>query len=380
MSGDRVKNISLITAFIVAICSAGLSQLIFDLVGGKTPQAARLLMQKPTKTNLRAFEIDLQDNCRLAKMLRPWMQYARFIILGELGDKVVAGRCGWLFYKPAVQYLIEPWPPQIDQSQGDVFSAVTSFRDQLANRGIKLMLVPVPNKASVYPDMLTSRARRPDTDVSCKTLEIISRLRQAGIEVVDLFAAFRQTRATLPHERSTTYYLSQDSHWSPDGVRLAAKKVGQRILELGWVEKGHVEYTLESATIQRHGDILSMIQLPQVERHFEPEKIHCTQVVNSAINQPYPDDPNSAILVLGDSFLRIYSRDEPGVAGFVEHLAKELGSPVASIVNDGGASTLVRQQLSRNPKLLANKKVVVWEFVERDIRFGTEGWQIIPLP
>jgi hypothetical protein len=24
--------------------------------------------------------------------------------------------------------------------------------------------------------------------------------------------------------------------------------------------------------------------------------------------------------------------------------------------------------------------VVVWEFVERDIRFGTEGWQVIPLP
>jgi len=42
-------------------------------------------------------------------------------------------------------------------------------------------------------------------------------------------------------------------------------------------------------------------------------------------------------------------------------------------------TTLVRQQLGRNPKLLANKKVVVWEFVERDIRFGTEGWQIVTL-
>jgi hypothetical protein len=53
---------------------------------------------------------------------------------------------------------------------------------------------------------------------------------------------------------------------------------------------------------------------------------------------------------------------------------------VTSIVNNGGASTLVRQELSRKPQLLVNKKVVVWEFVERDIRFGTEGWQIVPLP
>jgi len=83
--------------------------------------------------------------------------------------------------------------------------------------------------------------------------------------------------------------------------------------------------------------------------------------------------------VLGDSFLRIYSQDEPGAAGFVAHLARELGFPLSSIVNDGGASTLVRQQFSRNPTLLANKKVIVWEFVERNIRFGAEGWQIVPL-
>jgi hypothetical protein len=53
---------------------------------------------------------------------------------------------------------------------------------------------------------------------------------------------------------------------------------------------------------------------------------------------------------------------------------------VAAIVNDGGASTLVRQELHRRAALLTNKKVVVWEFVERDIRFGTEGWQLVPLP
>ena len=79
--------------------------------------------------------------------------------------------------------------------------------------------------------------------------------------------------------------------------------------------------------------------------------------------------------VLGDSFLRIYERDEPKVAGFVSHLAYELQTPIASIISDGGASTLVRQELKRKSELLAGKKVVVWEFVERDIRFGLEGWE-----
>ncbi|KPL21870.1 MAG: hypothetical protein AMJ75_09200 [Phycisphaerae bacterium SM1_79] len=380
MFGGRFKQLFLILAFIATICSVGLSQLIFDLVDGQIPQIAELFMQKPTRANLRAFETDLQDNCRLTKKLRPWIQCVQFIILGELGDKVVVGHNRWLFYRPAVQYLIEPWSPETDRVQGDIFSAITSFRDQLAERGIKLLVAPVPNKASVYPDMLTRRAKHTEKPVNYKTLEIISLLRQAGIEVVDLFATFRYGRSGLIPDENKNYYLYRDSHWSPVGMRLAAKTVGQKILELGWVEKGQTEYTLKPVEVKWQGDILRMIQVPQVENMFEQERIKCVQVVKAATQQPYQDDPPSEVLVLGDSFCRIYSQDEPSAAGFAEHLAYELGSAVTSIVNDGGASTLVRQQLSRNPNLFANKKVVVWQFVERDIRFGTEGWQIVPLP
>jgi len=302
------------------------------------------------------------------------------VALRELGDKAVVGENNWLFYKPAVQYLVEPWPLDSAGEQGNVISAVVSFRDQLAQRGIHLLVVPAPNKASAYPDMLTRQAKEQDEPVNSKTIELMRRLQQAGVEVVDLFALFKQARASSPSAETTKYYLAQDSHWSPDGVRLAAKAVARRLIDLGWVEKGQTEYALNSVTIGRHGDILRMIQVPQIERRFEAEQIHCTQVIDRATNQPYRDDPNSEVLVLGDSFLRIYSHDEPGAAGFVEHLGYELGFALAAVVNDGGASTLVRQQLSRNPRLLANKKVVVWEFVERDIRFGTEGWQIVPLP
>ena len=63
----------------------------------------------------------------------------------------------------------------------------------------------------------------------------------------------------------------------------------------------------------------------------------------------YQDDPDAEILVLGDSFLRIYQQDEPGAAGFIAHLAQELQQPLTSLVNDGGASTLVRQELYRRP-------------------------------
>lgn len=78
------------------------------------------------------------------------------------------------------------------------------------------------------------------------------------------------------------------------------------------------------------------------------------------------------MLVLGDRFLRIFESDEPGQAGFVSHLSCLLAMPLDRIINDGGASTLVRQALE-------GKNVVVWAFVERDLRLGVEGWQAVKL-
>jgi hypothetical protein len=132
-------------------------------------------------------------------------------------------------------------------------------------------------------------------------------------------------------------------------------------------------------TVRRRGDLVEMLEVPQIERALEPERLSCLQVVDSDAGTPYRDRPESEVLILGDSFLRIYEQDEPGSAGFIAHVARELGQPLSSIVNDGGASTLVRQALARRPRLLLNKKLVIWEFAEREIRYGTEGWQIVPL-
>jgi hypothetical protein len=376
----KVEHIFLITGFMLVLLSTGVVQLVVELSEGERPQFAELFRQSPTKDNLRMFENDLEKSCRLADRLRPSVQYVQFLLLRDTGDKALMGRSGWFFYKPAVQYLIEPLLADSGYSRADVLSAIISFRDQLARRSIKLLVVPVPNKASIYPEMLTRRAEGSELLVNPKTIEIISRLRESGVEIVDLFSLFAEARKSLSPGDNTKYYLAQDSHWSSDGMRLAAQAVAKRILVLGWAEKGKVKYSLKPTTIERYGDVLKMMRVPQVESRFEAETLNCEQVIDSDTGKVYQDDLNSQVLVIGDSFLRIYGRDEPGSAGFIEHLACELGFPLTSIVNDGGASTLVRQELSRKSDLLNNKKLVIWEFVERDIRFGTEGWQQVQLP
>ncbi len=369
MPASRKLQMSLVVAFLLLIGVVAPSQIIWELRDGEQPQIAELFRQVPTRASLRRLETGLESSCRLAQMIRPWAQYARFVAFEDAGDKAVAGRDGWFFYRPAIQYLIEPRP-----SADDLFDAVLSFRDDLARRGIKLLLMPAPNKASIYPEMLAAGTSEP---VNAGTRDVLARLNVAGVEIVDLFEVYGEARRTAG---SPAYYLAQDSHWSPEGMQLAANAVARKLLDLGWVEKGPIKYETRTVTVEQYGDVLRMIRVSQVEKLYEPQKVSCTQVIDPATGQPYRDDPNSPVLVLGDSFLRIFERDEPGSGGFTAHLARNLGFGVTSVVNDGGASTLVRQQLASRPGLLKGKKVVIWEFVERDIRFGTEGWQIIRLP
>jgi hypothetical protein len=120
------------------------------------------------------------------------------------------------------------------------------------------------------------------------------------------------------------------------------------------------------------------------------------------------------VLLLGDSFSRVYQYLEPrslgevrhgvpdrerqsdgavgiegrlltrallpGSAGFPAHLARELAAAVDTIVSDGGAATEVRQRLSVNPEILEGKRVVIWEFVERELASGAAGWEDVSLP
>ncbi len=377
MAARRFPCICLSVLFLAMIAAVAVSQIIFEWRQGDSPQIAELFRQKPTRANLRRLETSLESGCRIGQMVRPWMQLARFVLFEDAGDNAILGRDGWFFYRPAVQYLVEPWSPEGGQTQGNVFDAIISFRDDLAKRGIQLLVMPAPNKASVYPEMLTGRTCKETGSVNASTREILVRLKQEGVEILDLFEVYDRAKRVAG---SPACYLAQDSHWSPEGMRLAAEAVANRLLDLGWIEKGATRYETRPAPVERHGDVLRMMRVPQVERLFEPQGMDCTQVVDAETGQLYADDPNSPVLVLGDSFLRIFERDESGGGGFVAHLASNLGFGLSSIVSDGGASTLVRQQLARKPALLKGKRVVVWEFVERDLRFGTEGWQRVPLP
>lgn len=351
---------ALIIVFLAMLVTVPVVQMVAELRRGEPPGIFRVFRERPTSESLAAFEHELEDASVTVRTLRPWMQAAQFFALGEGGAKVHVGRNGWMFYTPGVNTTTQR-PKPGESTPREALAAVIAFRDALAARGIRLIVVPVPNKESVYPQWLSSASEPPARIINLDTRAVFDVCATAGIEVVDLFARYRES-SRVP------YYLMQDTHWSPHGIDAAARGVAERI-----GTRSDAPFQTRAATLDVHGDLVRMIHSSIIESQLTPEHIETTQVLETA-------SPNATVLVLGDSFSRIFQTDEPHDAGFVAHLARYLGQPVASLVNDGGAATLVRQELYRRPKLLANTKIVVWEFTERDLRLGTDGWQIVPLP
>jgi len=379
---SRQGNYLLVIGFLAVIWAVGPFQAAREWREGQPIQVLDLFRRAPTVAALRSFEKDLEDSSLVAQAVRPALQYARYRVLRDTGEQALIGRDGWWFYRPDVRFLTQRCPDDITLRAGPraAVSAIISFRDQLARQGIRLLVTPVPGKPSIYPDMLTRRAAACDPRVHGHARTLVSELKSAGVETMDLFDVFAEARAACETDKTGPWYLARDTHWTNAGARLAAEAVARRIHALGWAPAGSVRYDLRPMPVRRPGDILRMLKCSSIEALFEPEGVPCMQVFRQDDGTPYRDDPASRILALGDSFLRIYERDEPGSAGFIAHLARGLRQPLASIVNDGGASTLVRQELSRRPDLLEGRKLVIWEFVERDIRFGMEGWQEVSLP
>lgn len=365
----------LVICFLAVILIVPATQSVIEIAGGRVPQFFDIFARFPTRPSLRVYEKEIEERSVFARMARPWVQYAWFVLFRDAGEKVLVGRGGWLFYRPDVRYLVEPPAPRAADGFGDPVGTVLQFRDQLQARGIRLMVVPVPGKPSLYGGMLTRRLNGASKVVS-PTLGLIARLQHAGVETVDLFELFGKSEAGSRQP----YYLARDTHWSANAAEIAAAAIAARIEKSGWLQQGGIDYGVRPVLVRRKSDIARMTRVPLIEASFPAEEVASHQVFEKATGAIYKDDPASPVLVLGDSFLRMYQTDEPTAAGFIAHLARQLRQPVASVVNDGGASTLVRQELARRPQLLRGKKIVIWEFVERDIRFGTEGWKPMPLP
>jgi alginate O-acetyltransferase complex protein AlgJ len=301
----------------------------------------------------------------------------------------------WLFFRPDVDSLLapgflEPQTLRNRERNGDAWNpppqpdprvAVLEFRDQLASRGTELLLLPVPGKASIQPDRLAAGSgalaplRNPSFDRFVKEME------NAGVRVFDPSKSLMDFSLA---SSSPETYLATDTHWTPDAMDRVARDAASVVVGMASLSPPLVHSHREtSESLSGIGDIARMMRMSEGYTPFPPETFLLRPVI-TATGEYWSPTRSAEILLLGDSFSNIYSLEAMGMgrsAGFTERLGLHLRRPLDTLVrNDCGAYATrqwLARELARGNDRLEGKKLVIWQFSERELVYG--DWRRIPL-
>ncbi len=341
------------------------------------------------------FEKDLKAESLLTRLVLPRVQEL-LIYAGSGNEKAYVGRQHWLFYRPGIDYCTGPgfldprhlarqadrgseWRPA---PQPDPRPAILQFQRQLADRGIRLVLVPVPDKATIHPERFSSFYEGRSTTVHNPSFrQFVEELEAEGVLVCDVTNVLARYR---DHSGSAAY-LAADTHWRPEAMELAAAELarfieGKIALSAAAEVRPLRRTTMEVANL---GDIAMMLGLRQGQSVFDEETVTIHPVSGEAGSWWQPD-PAAEILLLGDSFANIYSLEMMNwgaSAGLAEQLSFAIGRPVDTILRNDDGAYATREMLSRalaqGEDRLAGKKVVVWQFAARELAVG--DWKLLDM-
>jgi alginate O-acetyltransferase complex protein AlgJ len=291
---------------------------------------------------------------------------------------------GWFFLRKELLHLQHGDLANADLAKANVegtdpLPVIAKYNEELKALGVELLLVPVPAKATIYPEKLSDKID-PKTVPSMAAL--FAKLKASGVEVLDLEALFKAERTKNPDKQ---LYCATDSHWSPYAAQLTARLIGAKYKERKEISEHSLAdlIVLKPETIEFHGDLLTDAEKSTLPKEKLPiERAGMANQDGSQVTT-LESDPKSAMLVIGDSHLQVFRRGGNMLAtcgGFVDHLQESMFAAVDEMTNQGSGSHIPRMEVARRsvkePELWTQKKVVVWLFTAREFTQGM--WKMLP--
>ncbi len=295
--------------------------------------------------------------------LRGWF-HETLLQLGVLASERVAfGRDGWMFLAETLRWH----PERIAASRASRLQLLGEVRAFAAAAGMQLLALPVPDKATIYPEQLPAERRRPPGRERLYD-QILADLQAAGVAHVDLRAVLLAEKARQPE---TLLYLRRGTHWQLEGQLAAAAAVQQRLQQAGWAALVPREPAIvvgEVRTRERVPGLVRQLGLrcesgetdgwfsPVVARWMEPTRWRQVGMRGGA--PLVPVQPTAAVALCGTSFSQSLG---PQLAGTLGAHVDQRG-----VIAGGGSFQglrRLRQELGRDGFA---PRVLLWEFVERD--------------
>ena len=353
---------------------------------GEAPLDRLLQANAATLRAIDLYEEEVEDRSFLTRQLLGPVQLALTGVFGLGNEEAYIGKDDWLFFRADVDHLTGPgflsdkWLKMRRQAgneysrpqQPDPREAILQFRDQLAGRGIRLVLLPTPVKPSLRGDALVLSPEAAEIPIRNESFQtFMQEMEAAGVTVLDAAEALERYR----RETGRPAYLKTDTHWTFDAMRSVARSLTAFLSGEAVGTEAESDLTAE---VENLGDIAGMLRLPAGQTLLRPER--------QTITQPKAREPSGpGILLLGDSFTNIYSMRRLGWgedAGLAEQLQAATGRPVTKIaINAGGAHaarTELISRLRRGRPVLDGVDTVIWQFATRELSQG--DWRLMDLP
>lgn len=310
----------------------------------------------------------------------------------KAGSYVVPGRDGWFFLTRELRHVGvgKFWGPEAVKvsratrpQDADPLPAIINFHAQLKKLGIELILVPVPPKAVVYPEMICDKVTvkkgklPPRLDVHHQAFYKL--LKKKGVKVIDLLPQLLPKRL----DKAGAMYCRHDTHWSGRACVLTARLIAKQLKAADWyLGARKIALTHKKRDVTISGDLWRAIKKDPPPRESLPLRFVGTVGLRGVV--PVPPDRDSPVILLGDSHTLVFHAGgdmHTKGAGLADQLALELGFPIDLIGVRGSGATPARINLYRRGKkagYLDKKKAVVWCFSAREFT-ESDGWRLYPV-
>lgn len=289
----------------------------------------------------------------------------RFGVLNS--DRVVFGRDGWMYLPETMQ-----WKPELLQRTRDRRRAIMQQAlDLTRSVGIQLLVVPTPDKVTIYPEFAAGQL-----DPGRERLydEILADLTAVGVPHIDVRALFVAHRQAHPDQ---LLYHRRGTHWQDPGQRIVAGAVRRRIEAEGWGELLRPEPSLVLLEPRPRNRVPGLVRLLGLRCENEIDHPGLSDVVRSLMEPTVwrpvfvrkPDgqlaeiaieQPTAAVALCGSSFSETLGLQ----------LCGELGTLVdrRCVLAGGGSFSSMRKLVREVMARSFLPRIVVWEFVQRDFQ------------
>ena len=296
-------------------------------------------------------------------------------------SRAVAGRDGWLFLPAEIRHLATAATATALTGDKDPLPAILAFHQALKAKGIRLVVLPVPEKSLMRADQLFPSASVAAAAGYAKaTGRFTDALKKSGVDVMET-GSLLAAEVARSGAAGDPVYCKTDSHFTPQTTAVLARAIAAHLREV----------VPAAVTKSAGGPVLG----PQTKLTIQgdlaatgiTEQVTFQSVLKAAgSSEPAMPDPASPVLLMGDSHCLIFHAGGDMLAangGLADHLGVELGMVPEVMAVRGSGATSARVNLYRKarkePGFLAKKKVVVWCFAAREFT-QSDGWKVVPLP